>query len=92
MTAVPVLVNWAEPRIWMSSQYFAVASQKLTRPVVTGVVPAVTAAVRVTTVPEATVETALPFEVMVSVVVVGAGVAEAGDGVGMKARVAARTG
>jgi hypothetical protein len=49
-------------------------------------------AVRVTTVPEATVETALPFEVMVRVVVVGAGVADAGDSAGMKARITARTG
>ena len=44
-------------------------------PTVTGVVPAITVAVSVTTVPEATVATALPPDVTASVVVVAAGVA-----------------
>ncbi len=78
--------------MWMSSQYFAEASQKLTLPVVTGVVPAVTVAVRVTTVPEATVDTALPLDVMVRVVVVGAAVATAGDGAVARTKTTARAG
>jgi hypothetical protein len=56
----------------------AVASQKLTWPGVTGVLPAITVAVRVTTLPGATVVTAFPPEVAASVVVVVAGDAQAG--------------
>jgi hypothetical protein len=54
----------------MSVQYSAVASQKFTSPVVTGVVPAITVAVSVTTAPDATVVTALPLLFTASVVVV----------------------
>jgi hypothetical protein len=61
----------------MSSQYVAVASQKFTRPGVTGVEPATTVAVSVTTAPEATVVTALPPDVTPRVVVVGAELATA---------------
>ena len=57
----------------------AVASQKLTWPGVTGVLPAITVAVRVTTLPGATVVTAFPPEVTDSVVIVGAGAAHAGS-------------
>ena len=57
----------------------AVASQKLTWPGVTGVLPAITVAVRVTTLPGATVVTEFPPEVMDSVVIVGAGAAHAGS-------------
>ena len=56
----------------MSVQYFAVASQKFTCPVVTAVDPAVTVAVSVTTVPEVTVVTGPDAEVTTSVVVVDA--------------------
>jgi hypothetical protein len=56
----------------MSVQDIAVASQKFTSPTVTGVVPAVTVAVNVTTLPDVTVETALPPEVTVKVVTVAA--------------------
>ena len=55
----------------------AVASQKVTWPGVTGVPPAVTVAVRVTTLPGATVVTAFQPEVTDSVVIVGAGAAHA---------------
>ena len=57
----------------------AVASQKLTWPGVTGVLPAITVAVRVTTLPAATVVTAFPPEMTDSVVIVGAGAAHAGS-------------
>ena len=70
MVAVPPVVNCAVPRIWMSVQYAAVASQNFTSPGVTGVVPASTVAVRVTTLPEATVVTPAPPEVTDSVVLV----------------------
>src|ERR1700678_977907 len=63
----------------MSVQNLAVASQKLTWPGVTGVLPAITVAVRVTTLPGATVVTAFPPEVTDSVVIVGAGAAHAGS-------------
>jgi len=53
-------------------QYCADASQNLTCPVVTAVVPELTDAVRVTTLPEATIVTTLPFEVIAMVVVVAA--------------------
>jgi hypothetical protein len=56
--------------MWMSSQYAAVASQKLTSPNVTGVVPALTVAVNVTTLPAATVVAGLPPDVTVIVVLV----------------------
>ena len=56
--------------MWMSSQWAAVAPQNATCPVVTGAVPAATVAVSVTTVPDATVVTALPLLVTVSDVVV----------------------
>jgi S-adenosylmethionine/arginine decarboxylase-like enzyme len=51
----------------MSVQYLAAASQKFTCPGVTGVVPVVTVAVSVTTLPEATVVMTLPPEVTASV-------------------------
>ena len=51
-------------------QYATDASQKFTWPTVTGVLPANTVAVKVTTLGEATVVTALPPEVTVKVVVV----------------------
>jgi len=69
-TAVPAEVSWAAPRTWKSSQYLAVASQNLTRPCVTGADPAMTVAVSVTTVPDATDVAALPPLVMANVVVV----------------------
>jgi hypothetical protein len=50
-------------------QDFAVASQKFTCPLVSAVDPPSTVAARVTTVPEATVVAAAPFEVMASLVV-----------------------
>src|ERR1039457_3906845 len=60
----------------MSVQYVTVASQKLTCPTEIAEAPEFAAAVSVTTVPETTVVTALPPEVIVSVVVVAAGVPE----------------
>src|SRR5580704_10981245 len=60
------------PNRWMSVQNLAVASQKLTWPGVTGVPPVMTVAVRVTTLPCATVVTTFPPEVTDSVVIVGA--------------------
>jgi hypothetical protein len=54
----------------MSVQWAAVSSQKLTVPGFTAVEPATTVAVSVTTDPDATVVTALPPLVTVSVVVV----------------------
>src|ERR1700686_400930 len=77
--AVPALVNCAVPSRWMSVQDFAVASQKLIWPDATGVLPAMTVAVNVTTVPDVTVATAFPAEVTDSVVVVVAGAAHAGS-------------
>jgi hypothetical protein len=56
----------------MSVQCAAEASQKFTCPGVTGVAPAFTDAVSVTTLPEATVVTALPPEVTARIVVVAA--------------------
>jgi hypothetical protein len=61
----------------MSRQWAAAASQKSTCPGVTGVVPAITVAVSVITLPDETVVTALPPLVMASVTVV-AGRAETG--------------
>jgi hypothetical protein len=61
----------------MSVQWVAAALQKLTWPTVTGVVPASTVAVSVTTLPEVSVVTALPPEATASVVVVAAGCAHA---------------
>jgi hypothetical protein len=55
----------------MSVQYVAEASQKLTVPEVTAAAPAVTVAVKVTALLEATLVTALPPEVTASVMVVG---------------------
>jgi len=72
-TAVPALVNCAVPRRWVSSQYAAVASQNFTCPVVTAVAPALTLAVKFTTVPDATELTGAPPEDAVSVVPVVAG-------------------
>jgi hypothetical protein len=63
----------------MSVQYVAAASQKVTCPMVTGVVPAVTVAVSVTTLPEEIVVTALPAEVTPRVVVVTTELAAAGS-------------
>src|ERR1017187_9670030 len=60
----------------MSVQYIAAASQKFTCPIVTGVVPAFTVAVSVTTLPAATVVTVLPPDVTARVVV-AAGAAQA---------------
>jgi hypothetical protein len=77
--AVPAFVNWAVPRMWMSVQYVAEASQKLTCPVFTLVEPAITVAVSVTTVPEATVVTEPPPELMARVVVVAPLPAQACD-------------
>jgi hypothetical protein len=54
----------------MSSQYVAAASQNFTSPGVTGVDPASTVAVSVTTAPDATVVTTLVPDVIASVVVV----------------------
>jgi hypothetical protein len=62
----------------MSVQYFAVASQKLIWPGAAGVLPAVTVAVSVTTLPDVTVVTAFPAEVTASPVAVVAGDAQAG--------------
>jgi hypothetical protein len=58
--------------------HFAVASQKFTCPTVTGAPPAVTVAVNVTAVRDATVVTALPPMVTASEVVVGTMPAQAG--------------
>ena len=63
----------------MSVQDFAVASQKLIWPGATGVLPVMTVAVSVTTVPDVTVATVFPAEVTDSVVVVVAGAANAGS-------------
>ena len=54
----------------MSVQYFAVASQKLTWPVVSAAVPVFTDAVRVTTLPEETVVTGPALDVTVRFVTV----------------------
>jgi hypothetical protein len=70
MIAVPALVNWAVPSRWMSVQKAADASQKFTCPGVTGIPPAFTVAVSVTTLPDATVVTAAPPDVTESIVVV----------------------
>jgi hypothetical protein len=78
MVAVPALVNCAVPRIWMSVQCAAVASQKFTWPAVTTVPPAFTVAVSVTTVPVTTVETVPPPDVTAKVVVVTVGLPAAG--------------
>jgi hypothetical protein len=67
--AVPAEVNCAVPRIAMSWQYFAVASQKSTTPGVTVFPPEVTSAVSVTAVCAGTVG-----EERISVVVEGEGV------------------
>src|SRR3984893_19303988 len=77
--AVPALVDWGVPRIWVSVQDFAVASQKLIFPGATGVLPVMTVAVSVTTVPDVTVATAFPAEVTDNIVVVVAGAAHAGS-------------
>ena len=61
----------------MSVQYVAVASQKFTCPAVNEVVPAVTVAVSVTTVPDVTVVTWLPAAVTASVIAVDAPVCAA---------------
>jgi hypothetical protein len=53
--------------------WLAEASQKFTWPCVSGLVPTITAAVKVTTLPAATVVTALPPEDTVKVVVVAGG-------------------
>jgi hypothetical protein len=59
----------------MSVQYFAVASQKLTRPGLTALPPDVTVAVSVTTVPDPTEVTGLPAALTESDVTVAAVVA-----------------
>jgi glutamate racemase len=56
----------------MSMQYLADTSQKFTCPVVNVVVPAVTEAVSVTTVPEVTVVTGSPATVVASVIALNA--------------------
>lgn len=63
ITAVPAWVSCAVPSRWAASQKVAVASQKFTWPVVRGFDPAVTVAVAVTSVPEATVVTGLLADV-----------------------------
>jgi hypothetical protein len=68
--AVPALVNCEVPSRLTSVQDFASGLQKFTCPTVIAVVPALTEAVSVTTVPDATVETGLEAEVTASVVVV----------------------
>jgi hypothetical protein len=60
-------------------QYFADASQKFTCPAVSAVLPAMTVAVSVTTLPAGTEVTGLPADVITSVVVVAAGAAHADD-------------
>ena len=75
--AVPALVNCSVPKRWISVQYAAAASQNFTCPVVTTAAPAFTVAVSVTTLPGATVVTALPPPVTASVVVVVAVLAPA---------------
>jgi hypothetical protein len=67
---VPVFVNCAAPSRWMSVQYCADASQKFTWPALIEPDAGVTAAVRVTTVPSATVVFDPPFVVNAKVVVV----------------------
>jgi hypothetical protein len=67
-TAVPALVNCAVPARWMSVQDAAVASQKFTCPSVSAAPAAWTVAVKVTTVPPATEDTAFPPEVTERVV------------------------
>jgi hypothetical protein len=74
-----LLERAALPSKWISEQAVADASQKLTWPAVTGVAPAATVAVRVTTVPGATDETGLPPEVKVSEVVVAGGTPHKGS-------------
>ena len=56
--AVPALVNWALPRRWVGSQYAAVASQKFTCPP-RAAEPPLTAAVSITSDPDATEVTGL---------------------------------
>ena len=56
-SADPALVNCAAPRRWISVHDLALASQKLTCPVVTGSPPALTEAVSRTGVPELTLLT-----------------------------------
>lgn len=70
MTAVPLLVNCAVPSRWIAVQEAAAASQKFTTPGFTAEPPDWTAAVSVTTLPEFTIDTPLPPEVTVRVVVV----------------------
>src|SRR6185437_14977414 len=77
--AVPALVNCAAPRTWISVQNAAAASQNFTCPVVTGAAPALTVAVRVTTLPGATVVTALPPDVTARAVVVAEAADQAGS-------------
>jgi hypothetical protein len=72
-TAVPALVNCAVPRRWISSQYVAAASQNFTLPAVNAVSPALTAAVSVTMVFDATDVTGVPDAVTFRVVEVVAG-------------------
>jgi hypothetical protein len=74
--AVPALVNCAIPKRWISAQATALASQKFTRPGVTGVVPVRTVAVRITAVPEFTVVTEAAPDVTARVVVVCGGAGE----------------
>jgi hypothetical protein len=68
--AVPLLVNCAVKRRWISVQDLAKESQKFTWPGVTGADPAMTVAVSVTTLPDETVVTALPPLLTASTVVV----------------------
>ena len=71
--AVPPLVSCAEPIKFTPVHAVAAALQKFTCPTATGVLPASTVAVRVTTLPDVTVVTALPPELTASAVVVAAG-------------------
>jgi hypothetical protein len=88
--AVPAAVSCDVPNKWMSVQLLAEASQKFTWPTVTAAVPAFTVAVRVTTVPAATVVTAPVPEVTASVVAVGGAAAETVWHVALTAAMSAR--
>ena len=70
--AVPAVVSCAVPKRCESSQCGVAASQKRTWPGLTGVVPAKTVAIKVTTAPAAADVTGVPAAVSASEVVVGA--------------------
>jgi hypothetical protein len=70
MKADPACVSCDSPRRWISVQRGAVASQKYTWPVVTGLSAIVTLAVKVITLPAVTVVTTPPADLTASVVAV----------------------